>query len=229
MRTVIILHDDFEGAGFIPSILSERGCSLSERRTYRGEPLPDPAEFDLLVSMGGPMSANDPLPWIGAEVALQARALAAGKRVLGVCLGAQLLAKALGGTVGRNERKEIGWFEARRVRSPGAGWLPGDFLGDMTVLHWHGETFSIPPGASRLFESDACANQAFSWEGRALGLQFHLEVDRSSLEKLIAMGAPELAAGGESVQDAEEIRSGHALHAESCKRSLKWLLDSFLS
>lgn len=146
----------------------------------RGEPVPTRAdEFAGLCLMGGPMSVNDPLPWIDPLCALIRDAVDRGIQVLGHCLGGQLMSKALGGRVGPNAVKEIGWGEVRVVDGSAARHWFGDRLaasdGRFTVFHWHGETFSLPDGAERILESDACANQMFAL-GPHLAMQCHIEM-----------------------------------------------------
>lgn len=209
MRIHSIEHVDFEGPAAIGLWAAERGHSLARTRIFAGEPMPQPAEYDLLVLMGGPMSVHDELefPWLAEEKGLVRRAVAAGRGVFGVCLGAQMLSEVLGGSVSPNPRKEIGWHTVRltpwALGNPAFAGLPGQF----TAFHWHGETFSIPRGASCLAESDACATQAFALGARLVGLQFHVETTAESMEALLT-GAAEDITPGPSVQTAEQMRAG---------------------
>ena len=180
------------------------GHLLSATHLYRGEALPDVAAFDWLVIMGGGMSVNDEaaLPWLVAEKELVRRSIAAGKRVLGVCLGAQMIASALGAKVFRNHTKEIGWWPltceiGAATQSLGAALPEG-----AEVFHWHGETFDLPTGAVRLARSEACVNQAIAVGPRVLGLQFHLETTEDSARELIAGSAGDLQNPGPFVQTA---------------------------
>jgi|SRR5579871_4576310 len=177
MRVVIFRHVPFEGPGFIHPILEERGVSVAFADLYRNDPLPDLSAASGLIFMGGPMSANDDLPYLSQEMEAIRRAAARGQPVLGVCLGAQLIAKALGARVFRNPVKEIGWFDVRLTDAGRADSVlremaaPGE-----NVFHWHGETFDLPEGATWLAYSDACRHQAFRAGSNIYGLQFHLEV-----------------------------------------------------
>jgi GMP synthase-like glutamine amidotransferase len=137
--------------------------------------------------MGGLMSVHDERthPWLVEEKKLIERAVKAGKRVLGVCLGAQLLAEVLGARVYRNRHKEIGWFPVQLTGQATPSSLLAGFPETFPAFHWHGETFDIPAGARHLAKSEACKNQAFECDGRVLGLQFHLEVTRASVRALI--------------------------------------------
>lgn len=181
MRIHWLQHADFEGLGCIAPWLAERGHAVSGTQLHAGEALPDIADFDALIVMGGPMNIYEYAthPWLRTEKALIRAAIGAGRRVLGICLGAQLIADVLGGPVRRNDAPEIGWFpvelNAAGRAEPAFAGLPPRF----TAFHWHGDTYALPPGARGLAHSEACAQQAFSWDdGRVLGLQFHLEVTR---------------------------------------------------
>ena len=179
-----------------------RGDAIASTHLYRGDPLPVLGDFDWLVVMGGGMSVNDEreLPWLVPEKALVRSAIAAGKRVLGVCLGAQMIASALGAKVYKNTFREIGWWKLSRERDA-AGHPLGDALPDGNeVFQWHGETFDLPPGAVRLARSEACLNQAIAVGPRVLGLQFHLETTEGSARELIAGSAGDLANPGPFVQ-----------------------------
>jgi GMP synthase-like glutamine amidotransferase len=145
-------------------------------RIDEGDAVPgDPLEFGGLVFMGGPMSANDDLPWIAAELALIRAAAASGVPVLGHCLGGQLMAKALGAAITRNPVKEIGWGKVEVLPGEIAARWFGDEVTSFESFHWHGETFSIPAGATRLLASPWCENQAFAL-GPHLALQCHVEM-----------------------------------------------------
>ena len=147
--------------------------------------------------MGGPMSVNDESahPWLIAEKSLIAQAIAEQKVVLGICLGAQLIASAMGAEVYRNRFPEIGWLPVRLTPEAGNSQLFGFLPGVVRVFHWHGETFNLPAGATRMAESDACANQAFVYGTRVIGMQFHPESTRESVRAILAESAADLAPG----------------------------------
>ena len=208
MRIHTLEHVPFEGPAAIGEWAQANGHSLSRTPVYADGPLPGPEDFDFLAVLGGPMSVHDESehPWLMAEKALLRRAVESGKPMLGVCLGAQLFAEALGGEVTRNPEPEIGWLTVEATGT-GAGCplfqgMPDSF----TAFHWHGDTFSIPPGAVHLARSQACANQAFSFENRILGVQFHLETTPDSMKLLIDNCADEIV-DAPFVQDAERMRS----------------------
>lgn len=194
LRAHVLQHVSFEGLGSIGSWLAERQASVTATRFFEAPELPDPCDFDLLIALGGPMSVNDEeaLPWLREEKRLVGRAVAEGKAVLGICLGAQLIASSLGARVYPNAQKEIGWFPVSAEGDAGAAFgLPAEFA----AFHWHGETFDLPPGAVRLARSAACANQAFRVGGTAVGLQFHLETTPSSADAILSHCRGELVAG----------------------------------
>ena len=190
MRAHILQHVPFEGPGHIGDWLAARGAGIGSTRFWEESALPDPAAVDVLVVMGGPMSVNDEaeFPWLVAEKRFIAEVVARGRPVLGICLGAQLIASAHGARVHRNADKEIGWFE---VAASGAEHDAEEappcfpFPAQATVLHWHGETFELPAGARLLASSAACRNQAFQLGARTIGLQFHLEMTESSLRAIV--------------------------------------------
>src|SRR5438105_903870 len=176
MRVLIFRHVPFEGAGLLETVLLDRGIAFEYADLYdAAAPMVDPTSYNALIFMGGPMSVNDDLAYLRCEERHIREAVAKGVPVLGICLGAQLIAKALGGAVRRNRAKEIGWFDLRFT--PAAAGDPlFDGLDVETVFHWHGETFDLPPGAELLASSDLCRNQAFRMGDRVYGMQFHLEV-----------------------------------------------------
>ena len=177
MKPVAIFrHTPTEGPGYFATFLEAHTVPWQLIAIDAGEQVPDmPDAFSGLAFMGGPMSVNDPLPWIDAECALIRAAVAADIPVIGHCLGGQLMSKALGGQVTRNRVKEIGWGNATVDDVDAASSWLGDFRGKATVFQWHGETFSIPPGATRLMHNEWCDNQMFV-TGRHLGMQCHVEM-----------------------------------------------------
>ena len=225
MRIHIIQHVAFEGPGAIAEWARERGHSISVTEQFGRGKLPAVDDFDFLVIMGGPMSAIDDAKfnWLAEEKQLIAESLREEKAILGVCLGAQLLAQALGAQVYPNREKEIGWFPVRLTLAAERSRLFSGLPARMTVLHWHGETFDLPQGAVLLAESDLCRNQAFEIDGRVLGLQFHLEVQPQGLERLIENSAADLSRGP-TVQTAEDMRASIDL-AQTLRPALYTILD----
>jgi GMP synthase (glutamine-hydrolysing) len=174
----ILQHVPYEGPGLIAGLARERGLTLEHRHLYRGEGVPTVDGLDGLVVLGGPMGVADldTYPHLAAEIDLLGAASAAGLPVLGVCLGAQLLATALGGEVLRGEEPEIGPGHVTLTAAGREDPVLGPSGASLPVLHWHQDTFTIPPGAELLAGSDNYANQAFR-HGRGYGLQFHVELD----------------------------------------------------
>ena len=206
MRAHYFQHVAFEGLGIIEPWLRRAGYAISGTQFFNSETLPGIDDVDLLVVMGGPMSAKDELkyPWLAQEKAFIRTATEAGKPVLGICLGAQLIAEAMGGEVFPSSVKEIGWFPVEAVRTESAGLF--QLPKEVDVFHWHGETFSLPPDAVRLAKSKGCANQAFQIGGNVIGMQFHLETTPVSAQALVEHCSDELMRG-EYIQSAEEILS----------------------
>ena len=205
MRIHYLQHVDFEGPAAIQDWAREVNHTVTGSLLYRGDSLPDSADFDLLVIMGGPMSVNDEdqHQWLRPEKELVRDALHSGRAVLGICLGAQMIASAMGSPVYKGSEKEIGWFPVQRVTTEGAGALLPDTF---TPLHWHGETFDLPAGAIRLAETEVCPNQAFQ-SGRAIGLQFHLEATPRSVSALVEHAAHEIQKGRRFQQQPDTIVS----------------------
>ena len=177
MKPVAIFrHAASEGPGYFATYLDRRSVPWRVVKVDEGESVPgNPREFSGLVFMGGPMSVNDDLPWIAPALGLIRAAADAGVPLLGHCLGGQLIARALGGTVTRNPAKEIGWGRVDVLENgPAAEWFGGGTRSFIS-FHWHGETFSIPPGATRILSSAHCANQAFAL-GPHLAMQCHVEM-----------------------------------------------------
>lgn len=198
-------HVPFEGLGAIEGWLTARGHTLTSTRFWAGETAPATvAGFDWLVVMGGPMNIYQyrDHPWLKSEKRVIRDAVAAGKRVLGVCLGAQLIADALGGKVYQNAEREIGWFPVMAVPEGKGSVL--EFPRETSVFHWHGDTFSLPPGGVWLARSEACEHQAFAVGERVLGLQFHLEMTPDDVARIATECADELTPS-RFVQPAEVI------------------------
>jgi GMP synthase-like glutamine amidotransferase len=194
MRVHWLQHVPFEGLGAIGPWLAARCARVGVTRFHEAPALPPPADFDVLITMGGPMSVNDEaaLPWLAAEKRFIRVAIEDGKRVLGICLGAQLVAAALGASVRPSGEREIGWHPLTRM---GDGPLAAAVVPECAVFHWHGESFDLPAGAERLARSEACAQQAFAIGERVLGLQFHPEMTPEGALALIESCPADLAPG----------------------------------
>jgi GMP synthase-like glutamine amidotransferase len=226
----IFRHFHTEGPGYFATFLERHGIPWQLVRIDAGDPVPAAADaFSGLVFMGGPMSVNDDLPWIAPVLALIRDAVAGGVPVLGHCLGGQLMAKALGGTVSRNPVREIGWGEVRVADGAQARRWFGHAAPAFDSFHWHGETFTIPPGAQHLLSSAHCANQAFAL-GPHLGLQCHVEMTPEMIASWCESGAREIARSSDSpgVQPVAAIKSDleprlRALHAVADGVYVRWI------
>lgn len=224
MKISYLQHVPFEGPARIAEWAALREHHIAGTRLDLGHPLPGISDFDMLVILGGPMSVNDSemYPWLGRERQLVRDAMIAKKPILGVCLGAQLIASSLGSRIYSAE-KEIGWFgvkcEPLSCPSVFAG-NPNSFI----PLHWHGETFDLPPAAQHLASSEACQNQAFQVGDRVVGLQFHLEASLESVDAMLENAAGDIT-GGPFQQQPEQIRA----LAASQIAALWPLLDATLS
>ncbi len=222
-QALILRHVPFEDAGAIVPWLEERGLSPHELRLWENTPLPEQPP-DWLIIMGGPMSIQDETqhPWLPREKAFIRRCIDAGTTIVGVCLGAQLLAEALGARVQSGE-PEIGWFP---VRPAGDHPLARHFMDETPVLHWHSDRFDIPQGAVHLLASDACPGQAFLYGDRILGLQFHLEMDEPGLDTLSRECAEELDTGRRWIQNRETLLRRAGWHGRECRDRLHALLNN---
>jgi GMP synthase-like glutamine amidotransferase len=204
MRVHVLQHVPFEGLGSMATWLTEARAVVSYTRFYNNEVLPSLNGINLIIVMGGPMSVNDEsaLAWLKDEKRFVREAVVKGVPLLGVCLGAQLIANALGSRIYRNAEKEIGWFPIEATPA-----IPGVFRfpEKSTVFHWHGETFDLPSGAVRLAKSAGCENQAFQIGQNVIGLQFHLETTPQSARSILDNCGHKLTPGP-YVQSEAELR-----------------------
>ncbi len=230
MKTLhYIQHVDFEDPGFILDWAQKRDFSISSTKLYAGEKLPDRLDTDLLVVMGGPMNIYDyhEYPWLKHEKEFLERAIKRGTKIIGICLGAQLLADVLGARVVQGANKEIGWFPIKKTLGAKTDHLFQDFPDNLTAMHWHGDTFDIPKNALSLFTSDACDNQGFMYNDTVIGLQFHIETTGASLDALIKHCGNELVEGI-YIQDKNQITSGALSHINKANNTIDALLSKWL-
>jgi GMP synthase-like glutamine amidotransferase len=227
MKPVAIFrHSPTEGPGYFATYLDARDIPWRLIAIDAGEAVPfDVRLFGGLVFMGGPMSVNDDLPWIPPVLGLIRHAVAADVPVLGHCLGGQLMSKALGGVVGANPVKEIGWGEVFVADHPLAREWFGPGIDCFESFHWHGETFSLPPGATRIMGNDRCQNQGFVI-GRNLGMQCHVEMTGEMIDVWCRTGAAEIAeSDSPAVQSVAQMRQGMSARLQALHRVASRLYD----
>lgn len=216
-------HVPFEGPAMIGDWAKERGHTLQGTKLYDAAPVFPPAGtvpqqdakiYDALVILGGPMSIHDEqdYPWLAEEKEHIRHAVDSGKPVLGICLGAQLIAHVLGAEVAPHKHKEIGWYPVQLTAEAAAHHMFSGLPHNLTVLHWHGDRFTIPEDAIPVASSIACDNQGFIYNDRILGLQFHLEMHEEAVKNIIHACGNELAPGGPYVQSAQAITEGLQKH-----------------
>jgi GMP synthase-like glutamine amidotransferase len=225
MRILCLKHIAFEGPAMIASWAQQHGHSLDVHLASSQPPLPSMESFDLLLIMGGPMNAyeDERYPWLSREKSYIRSAIARKKLVIGICLGAQLIAHTLGAKVKTAPHKEIGWFPIQRSPNcPPQFELPDN----LSVFHWHGDQFEIPTGALPIASSEACANQGFLYSKHVLALQCHLEVTAQSVALLTAACSNELVSG-RYIQSAENIQSAPTTDYDAMHAILFQWLDRF--
>jgi GMP synthase-like glutamine amidotransferase len=242
IKTAVVLqHAPSEGPGRVADLLAERGITVSCRQVYAGEPVPGHLDDDaLLVVMGGPMGVGDvgdrQHSFLGREIALLQRLVAADRPVLGICLGAQLLAAGAGASVYPNRRSDRfgNWSVVREV-----GWGPVDFLGveqepalaglraQEMMVHWHGDTFDLPAGAVLLASTAACPHQAFRVGTRQFALQFHCELDADTIVRWVSEDAAFVRAAN-GVGGGSKINADTAAHFAAAQPVWDQLLRNIL-
>jgi GMP synthase-like glutamine amidotransferase len=227
MKIHYLQHVPFETPAAILEWAKEHKHKITGHHLYKGDKLPTPSEIDMLIVMGGPMGVYDDrkFPFLKEEKVLIQKLIPTKKKILGICLGAQILASVLGAVVKKNRFKEIGFFPVTRsqnaLNSPFGALLPESF----TPFHWHGDAFDIPKEAVHLAQSVACRSQAFSYGENVLGIQFHLESTPESIEALITNCRSELTPS-EYIRSESSIKQGYSFLEENTK-VLYGLLDGF--
>lgn len=206
LRIHYLQHVAHEGLGSIEEWISFSCHELTSTRFFESTGLPEISDIDWLIVMGGPMSVHDEdqFPWLAKEKKFIRQAADAGKTVLGICLGSQLISAALGARVYKNKEREIGWFEIELTPFAQADNLFFDMGKRLKVFHWHGDTFDLPENAIHLASSEGCKNQAYIYKNKVLALQFHLEPTWKLLLEMIEGGRQELSSG-KYVQTEKEL------------------------
>jgi len=226
MHIHCLQHVPFEGPAGIGDWAIRKGHPITTTLLFEHGRLPDLSAFDWLVVMGGPMGVRDEAdyPWLADEKELIDTAIAAGKTVIGVCLGAQLIAAALGARVYQNAYKEIGWLPIELTDQGRASDLFAFLPHRLRAFHWHGDTFDLPDGGVHLASSEGCKHQAFLYADRVLGLQFHPESTPASVADLVANCADEIIPGS-YVQDAKRMLAATEADYAHINQALFGILD----
>ena len=224
----IFRHIECEGPGYLAQFLGERAIPHEIIAIDQEQQIPETLDdVSALVFMGGPMSVNDPLPWIAQECDLIGRAVDQDIPVLGHCLGGQLIAKALGGKVGKNPVREIGWHPVDRVQGSACDQWLRELPDRFDVFHWHGETFSLPEGTQHLLSSPYCVNQGFV-AGKSLALQCHIEMTASMVREWADLYRDEIAQPSSSVQSHEDMVTDVEHRAQDLQRTARILYEKWI-
>lgn len=225
MQLHYLQHVPFETPAYCLDWAKENHVAVSATHLYRGDALPTIDSFDALIVMGGPMGVYDEgeYSWLPQEKQFLHDVVQSGKRILGICLGAQLLAHVLGADVVQNQVKEIGWFPVEKSNHPFLDTWPKS----MPVFHWHGDRFEIPEEAELLAASAGCSNQAFLYQNQVLGLQFHLESTAESIHALIQNCGDELVPAP-YIQTKEAIERDTQHYVNTANNAMKRILADWL-
>ncbi len=209
MRLYYLQHVPFENPGCILDWANEHDIEVKSSHLYKNEALPELDDFDILVVMGGPMGAHDDqnYPWMRPEKDFLTAAINANKKIIGICLGSQFLADVFGVQVYPNVHKEIGWFPIEWSEAAQENDVTAHMPKKLSVFHWHGDTYDLPPDAVHLAESAVCPNQAFQVGDHVLAFQFHLEVKEDNVKAMLANCADELVEAP-YIQSREQILEG---------------------
>ena len=224
MEILVFQHHPLEGLGTIRHWLESHQVSITYHKFFEDQSIPNIDEYDGLIIMGGPMSVNDEdeHPWITEAVKTIKRAIDCNKKVLGICLGAQLIAKSLGAIVKPNQHREIGLHPISPVKTSNTDVFT--FPNPLNVIHWHSQTFDIPLNATHIAQSEACTNQGFQIGKNVIGLQFHLELDKDSLKSLVQEFKDQLIQD-QYVHNEGRINSITNEEFEIMQKSLVYLLN----
>lgn len=231
MRIHCLQHVPFEELGYIETWLKEKGYSISFtcffEENYR---LPGPDNVDALIILGGPMSVYDDhqYPWLRSEKKFIRDCILSGKKVFGICLGAQLMAICLGANIYKAGNKEIGWFKTVLTdESKKIFWFNNLFKNGPEVFHWHGEKFEIPQGCINLLSSEANDNQAFYYSKNVIGLQFHLEVTEEKIKRMLENAGSDIVKRSLYIQTDQQIKEG-VVYTENCNKIMAEILTNWL-
>lgn len=230
LRIHYLQHAHFEGLGYIETWANENKHILTATKLYEDVRFPELTNFDCLIVLGGPMSVydEDKFSWLTHEKLFIRKSIEDGKKVLGICLGAQLIAGCLGAKVVKAKNKEIGWFPVFPVNAlEQKNWFYEQFKLNPIVFHWHGDQFEIPPNCSNLLVSEANTNQAFMYGDNVIGLQFHLEATEESVNRMLKNGAYDLT-DSPFIQTITDIQIGTP-SIRHCCNIMKTILENWIN
>jgi len=226
MKIHIFQHAHFESPGNTLDLVNNQTNSITYTHFYEDFELPQFSDIDMLIILGGPMSIHDEdrYPWLKAEKEFIKKAIKLGKKVFGICLGSQMLANVLGADVYPNNQKEIGWFNIQKENTDKSN-LISNFPDEALAFHWHGDTFNIPDGATRIYSSQATKNQGFIYGDNVMALQFHWELEHVNVEKLIEYSGGDITEG-KFIQSPDQLLSNPTGFSTN-KEFMKVVLDYF--
>lgn len=228
MRVLVIQHSAGDSLAAAETVISELGHEIITIRIDRHQSIPKVVNCDALIMLGGPypLTMQNRPTWITDEQELVRRYMDADRRILGICLGAQILASAMGASVRRNTHAELGWHTV--TSTSGQTSIANQSLpSQMTVFQWHRDTFEIPPGAQHLYESEVCQNQGFCLSDRVYGFQFHLEADARTIRTFLTVSKYRNLTGP-GVQTETEIMASSDQHLRTQKKHMSSFLAHFL-
>lgn len=236
LKVAIIQHTAVDSPGVVLHWIETHDLDCQVIRIDQKDDIPNAPDADILMSFGGPQSLHlpDQPDWVHQERSLMQQYVNSGRRVLGICLGAQMLASAMGAETMPNEQPEVGWHMISRVDASQTSHSGGISAGQLAglperarVLHWHQNTFALPDGATHLYRSDACANQGFAMDDRAIGFQFHPEVTEKTIRYFLQVSGL-VRKQGKHVQSREEIEAGIQEYRDDQAAWFQSFLDGWL-
>lgn len=229
LKITLIQHTAVDSPGITTSVLERNQVASQVIRVDQGDRIPTRVDSDVLMTFGGPVALHlpDPPPWVDHERELIRQYVASGRRVFGICLGAQLIASALGAKTGPNAEPEFGWHPVHRTALSDQSKLANLLPRNSTVLHWHRNTFALPDGAVHLYQSDACCHQGFCIDDQIIGFQFHPEATAKTVDYYLKVANPS-SIEGRYVQTPEQIQRGVAEYLEDQNEMLRRFLEGWL-
>ena len=229
MRVHFIQHVSFENPGYLLEWAQQEQHTISFTKLFEKVSFPLLSEFDLLVIMGGPMGVyeEEKFSWLKKEKQLIKESIDAGKKVLGICLGSQLVAEALGAKVYPNKEKEIGWWPVKKTNVRNSTLSNNGFPNEFITFHWHGDTFDLPKNSVRLFSTDICPNQGFLYSNHVAALQFHPEVTEELVASMVKHERDELIPAS-FIQTEETIKKETPKWVDQNKNFLIAFVEHFL-